>query len=91
MSAIRTDVRDFDTSRAGHSVHVRTDEDLGVKFKRGAVIVGEPGSVEVAMVLGIDEMESDRIDISGSASSSLRERLERVRAAVDLALEGCPP
>jgi hypothetical protein len=89
MSAIRTDVRNFDTCRSGHSVRVQTDTDLGLKFKRGVVLSGDSGPVEVAMVLGIDELHSDRIDISES-SLPMREAFERIKAAVDLALEGCP-
>jgi hypothetical protein len=73
----------------GHTVDCRTDADLRVRFKQGEVCRGDSGSIEVAMVLGIDELTADRIDISDS-SLSMRERLELVKAAVDLALEGCP-
>jgi hypothetical protein len=90
MSAPTTRLRAFEArSGQGHTVDVTTDPDLRVRFKRGEVCRGDSGAIDVAMVLGIDEVACDRIDISDS-SLSMRERLELAKAAVDLALEGCP-
>jgi hypothetical protein len=90
VSTTRTRVWGFEAlGDDGHTVDCKTDPDLGVRFKQGEVCRGDSGSIEVAMVLGIDEVTCDRIDISDS-SLSMRERLELIKAAVDLALEGCP-
>jgi hypothetical protein len=91
MTGPVTEIRSYDCQDKGrgHYVRVMTDADLAVKFKRGEVLRGDGGSIQVAMVLGIDEMATDRLDVSES-SLSMRERLELIKAAVDLALEGCP-
>lgn len=90
MSATpKTDIRSFDTRTRELHVRVATDADLTVKFKRGEILTGDTGNLTFAITLGIDEMETHRIDVTESGLAML-ERLEWLQRVLSLAIEGCP-
>lgn len=73
------------TAENGSSVHVRSDDDLALQFKRGEIAPANTGRINVAMVLSVDDENIDLILIdSGEATEVLRQ----VREAAEQALEG---
>ena len=83
---VKLDVEAFvATDENGSSVHVRTDSDLGIKFKRSEIAPNDTGRINVAMVLSVDDENIDLILIdTGEAIEVLRQ----IREAAEQALEG---
>jgi len=72
-------------STDGHTVVVRQDDDLDIKFKRGEVAPHNSGERQVALVLGVD---GEPIDLVLFHGTDVREALLEVREAAELALMG---
>ena len=84
---VKLDVEAFvATDENGSSVHVRTDSDLGIKFKRGEIAPNDTGHINVAMVLSVDDENIDLILFDSGESA--REVLGQIREAAEQALEG---
>ena len=68
------------------SVFVRKDDDLDTKFKDGHVATDTTGEGRVAMVLNVDDENSDLIVID--SRKPLVQVLSEIREAAELALDG---
>ena len=83
---VKTTVESFTaTDGANHTVVVRQDNDLDVKFRRGEVAPNDQGRLRVAMVLGVDDGPIDLVLFHGE---DVRETLLEIREAVEVALTG---
>jgi hypothetical protein len=88
MSPLTTHVEAFRTDAGPKgSVHVRSDGELSLKFKRGGVAEGEGQGADalLAMCLGVD---GEAIDVLVCDRDSLFEVLNRAQMAIEIALEG---
>jgi hypothetical protein len=84
---VKLDVEAFvATDENGSSVHIRTDSDLGIKFKRGEIAPSDTGRINVAMVLSVDDENIDLILFDSGESA--KEVLGQIREAAEQALEG---
>lgn len=70
----------------GRAVHVREDNDLELRFKRGDVIPANQGDIHVAMILGVDGEDVDVISVSGGGLEPA-EILASARSAITRALD----
>lgn len=90
---LRTYIESFSTRADDRgSVHVSAEPDLGVKFQRVEVCRGNNlgSNARLAMVLRVDGGPVDVIECDGDVGWSLHDTLIAARAAIELALEGCP-
>ena len=81
----------FSAREGDASVYVEIDDDLLLKFRRADVAVGNTGDsrIRIAMILGLDDDETDLIVVN-SPGHGLERALHAVETAVQRALAGFP-